>query len=82
MPTLQVRDVPEELYRKLVRKAEEEHRSLSKQTIAVLEQGLNMAEDPKARRLRALARAKELRLGEKGGWPDFVKLIREARDSR
>ena len=36
MPTLQVRDLPEDIYQELVRQAEKERRSLAQQAIVVL----------------------------------------------
>lgn len=40
MPILQVRDLPNEIYVRLVRLAEQEHRSLAQQTIVLLEEGI------------------------------------------
>ena len=44
MPALQVRDLPEDTYERLVRCASEEHRSLAQQTIAILESYLSKRE--------------------------------------
>jgi plasmid stability protein len=41
MPSLQVRELPEPIYRKLAAEADKEHRSLSQQAIAVLARGLD-----------------------------------------
>ena len=38
MPALQVRDFPQELYRELQVCAEQEHRSIAQQTVAIIEQ--------------------------------------------
>lgn len=54
MPSLQVRELPDHIYRKLVAEAEREHRSLSQQAIAVLARGLGVAVDPKERRRKLL----------------------------
>lgn len=54
MPSLQVRELPEPIYRKLAAEADKEHRSLSQQAIAVLARGLGVAEDAKERRKRIL----------------------------
>jgi hypothetical protein len=43
MPSLQVRDLPEAIYRKLLNEAEKEHRSLAQQAIAVLAIGLGVS---------------------------------------
>jgi len=80
MPTLQVRDVPEHIYRRLVDLAEKERRSLAQQTVAVLAKGLDVEADPKARRRKVLEEAKRLDLGRGKSLPDFVKLIREDRN--
>jgi hypothetical protein len=54
MPLIQVRDVPDHIYRLLSGQAAEERRSLSQQVIAVLARGLNAELDPKGRRRRAI----------------------------
>lgn len=80
MPTIQVRDVPQHIYRRLVDLAEKERRSLAQQTVAILAKGLDIEVDPKARRRKVLEEAKRLDLGRGKSLPDFVKLIREDRD--
>jgi len=54
MPLIQVRDVPEHIYRLLAEQAERERRSLSQQTIAVLARGLQVEMDPKTRRKKVI----------------------------
>jgi len=78
MPLIQVREVPDHIYRMLSGQAAEERRSLSQQVIAVLARGLNAELDPKARRRRAIetiraSRAPKLKLR------DPAKLIAEDR---
>jgi hypothetical protein len=80
MPTLQVRDVPEHVYRRLAELAEKERRSLAQQAVAVLAKGLEVDVDPKSRRRKVLEEAKRLGLGRGKSLPDFVKLIREDRE--
>jgi len=80
MPMLQVRDVPEHIYRRLAELAEKERRSLAQQAVAVLAKGLEVEVDPKARRRKVLEEAKRLDLGRGKSLPDFVKLIREDRE--
>jgi hypothetical protein len=53
MPLLQVRDVPERIYRLLAEQARRERRSLAQQAVAVLARGLQVEADAKSRR-RAL----------------------------
>ncbi|MBL8227436.1 MAG: hypothetical protein JNL98_03125 [Bryobacterales bacterium] len=50
MPTLQVRDLPEDLYLKLTEAANREHRSLAQQAIALLAQALRTTPSPRERR--------------------------------
>ena len=54
MALIQVRDVPDHIYRLLVRQAEEGRRSIAQQVIAVLAKGLNVELDAKARRRKVL----------------------------
>jgi len=77
---LQVRDVPEHIYRRLAELAEKERRSLAQQAVAVLAKGLEVEVDPKARRRKVLEEATRFDLGRGKSLPDFVKLIREDRE--
>jgi hypothetical protein len=54
MPLIQVRDVPEHIYRLLAERAEKERRSLAKEAIAVWAKGLEVEVDAKARRRRII----------------------------
>lgn len=79
MPTVQVRDVPEHIYRLLAEQAERERRSLAQQVVAVLARGLQVEVDAKARR-RALLEA--IRSDSPAGTKklsDPARLIREDR---
>ncbi len=79
MPVIQVRDVPDRLYRLLAEQAERERRSLAQQVVAVLARGLDVDLDAKVRRralldsLQAGSAAPASKLGD----PD--RLIREDR---
>jgi hypothetical protein len=79
MPVIQVRDVPEHIYRLLAERAEQERRSLAQQVVAVLARGLEVEIDPKTRRRALLAsmRANPPARGLKASDP--AKLIREDR---
>ena len=79
MPSIQMRDVPEPIYRRLADLAEREHRSLAQQTLVILARALNMETDPRARRKRVLAAIAEANLGKHRNLSDPVKLIREDR---
>jgi hypothetical protein len=80
MPLLQIRDLPEPLYRKLAEQAAQQHRSLSQQAIAVLEKGLEVDADPRARRREVLRKAALIDGSQTRNLPDPVKLIREDRN--
>ena len=80
MPTLQVRDVPEHIYRELVHQAERERRSLAQQTVAVLARGIGAPVDRKARRKELLDDIKRTMRGRGKTLSDPVKLIREDRN--
>jgi hypothetical protein len=79
MPLIQVRDVPEHIYRRLVEQAGRERRSLAQQVVTVLARGLDVEQSPKARRKRII---EEIRArGPVGtGLPSAVRLIREDRE--
>jgi len=79
MPLIQVRDVPEPIYRRLVEKAKEERRSLAQQTVEVLARGLQMESDAKARRKAVLQAIDASAPPRKLKLSDPVKLIREDR---
>ena len=79
MPTLQVRDLPEDIYIKLNLVAHQENRSLAQQTIVLLRESLGLHNNNKLRRKAVLENisAKE--------YPNDtnlnpVDLIREDRD--
>lgn len=73
MPLIQVRDVPDHLYRLLAEQAEKERRSLAQQAVAVLARGLQMEVDARARR------RKVLRAIQAGGQPPTGRLSDPAR---
>ncbi len=80
MATLHVRNVPEKLYRRIQKLAEDENRSVTAEVIQLLSLGLQARE---ARRNAAAVieriwrRAQEVELPR--DWVDSVELIREAR---
>ncbi len=45
MPSIQVRDLPEQIYSKIKNNAQKDHRSLSQQAIVTLKKGLGI-DDP------------------------------------
>ncbi len=81
MATLHVRNVPERLYRRIQKLAEEENRSLTAEVVQILTRGLQEVETRKnasdvLERIRKRAKKTDL----PRGWADSVELIREARD--
>jgi len=54
MPTLQVRDLPEDVYAQLSYLAEKDHRSLAQETIALLKEGITIKLGNKERRRKLL----------------------------
>lgn len=80
MSSLQIRDLPEDLYRSIKLAAEREHRSLSQQAVVELRRAYGQP-DPLARRaLVDRLRGAPSRL--EPGAPQPEDLIREDRDSR
>jgi len=79
MPLIQVRDVPEHIYRLLAEQAERERRSLAQQAVAVLGRGLRVEVDAKARRRALLQSLRARPAAPKGALSDPARLIREDR---
>ena len=79
MPPIQVRNVPEPIYRKLAAQAAKEGRSLAQQTLHVLARGLGVDDDAKSRRKSVLAEIAGLDGANTRKLSDPVKLIREDR---
>ncbi len=78
MPSLQVRELPEDIYRNLCAEAALEHRSIAQQAVAVLARGLRIDENQKRRRGALLAEIKANSCSL--SLPDPVALIREDRE--
>jgi len=78
MPTLQVRDLPEDVYTQLHYLAEKEHRSLAQETIILLKEGMISRLGNKERRKRLIEIIKKTNIDN--DLPDPVQLVREDRD--
>jgi len=78
MPTLQVRDLPEDIYTQLNYLATKEHRSLAQETIVLLKEGMVSRLGNKERRRKLIETIKESDIDN--NLPDPVQLIREDRD--
>ena len=79
MPTLQVRDLPEDVYAQLSYLAQKEHRSLTQETIVLLREGIEAKMGNKERRRKTLEQMSALEIDGKD-LPDPVTLVREDRD--
>jgi len=79
MPLIQVRDVPDHIYRLLAEQAERERRSLAQQVVAVLARGLDVDLDAKARRRALIDSLPAGSPAPAGKVSDPARLIREDR---
>jgi hypothetical protein len=79
MALIQVRDVPDHIYRALAEGAEKERRSLAQQVVAVLARGLQVELDAKARRQQVLRAIQASGQPQTGRLRDPARLIREDR---
>ena len=79
MPTLQVRDLPEDIYTQINYLAEKEHRSLAQETIVLLKEGITKKLKNKERRRKILEEISNLDI-DGNQYPDPVELLREDRE--
>ncbi len=79
MPILHVRNVPEELYERLRRRAQAQRRSLSAEVITLLSWALEEAERSPESTLAAIRRRRFFRPMEVGA-PESTVLLREDRE--
>jgi plasmid stability protein len=77
MPTLHVRNVPEELYESIRRKARLGRRSLSQEVITLLQRAVQQPERSQAEVLESIRRNRHT---PPSGAPDAVTLLREDRE--
>ena len=81
MPSIQVRDLPEQIYRKLQINAKKDHRSLSQQAIVTLKKGLGVDTNSKEHRQVLVDQILSRRISfGNAQLEDPVKLIREDRE--
>jgi len=80
MPLLQVRDVPEDLYERLSRIAEQDNRSITQETIVLLKKALNYRESRMSRRKRLISEIRNDAIEDSNTFPDPAVLIREDRE--
>ena len=81
MASLQVRDLPDDLYYKLQKEAKKKHRSLAQQAMVTLAKGLNSSCEHKDRRQSILIKLQTDRDGDTNSinLPDPVDVVREDR---
>jgi hypothetical protein len=80
MALLQVRNFPDEIYEAISKMAKAERRSISQQTVLLIEIGLAGGDSAKERKLRALERTLTRTVPEGMQGVDFAALIREDRE--
>ncbi|WP_295884725.1 hypothetical protein [uncultured Thiohalocapsa sp.] len=81
MPTLQIRDLPEDVYQGIAAAARAEHRSLSQQAIVELRRALGLTDAARRReRVVAALAASGRRLSASAPTPEA--LLREDREQR
>ncbi len=80
MPSLQVRELPENIYQALAKQAKEDHRSLAQEAVIVLARGLNLSVSGKSRRAKVLEDIETNRSHAHAQEIDPVTLIREDRE--
>ena len=80
MPLLQVRECPEDIYRKIMYAAKVENRTIAQQTVVLLEKGLGQQETNMLRRKNLLDRIQKRRIPEEIKAVDTALLVREDRD--
>lgn len=80
MSILQVRDFPANMYELLANVAAEQNRSISQQTITIMQQALNCENTAKSRRLAALNRTADMHITLAPNAPSPADLVREDRE--
>lgn len=80
MPLLQVRDCPEDIYKKIVLVAKRQNRTIAQQTIILLAKSLGQEESNRERRKQLLDKISEREIAKEVREIDAVALIREDRE--
>jgi len=78
MPTLHVRNVPEDLYERIRIQAASENRSISAEVIMLLQRAINEPARPQSEVLAGIRRRRFFR-PEEANAPDTLTLLREDR---
>ena len=80
MPLLQVRECPEDIYRRISHVAKNENRTIAQQVAVLLEKGLEQQESNIGRRKRLMDRLEKRHIASEIKKIDPVSLIREDRN--
>ncbi len=82
MPTLSVRNVPQDLYEALRGRARANHRSIAAEVLTLPEENVPTAQALKARHewVRKLARLRKQQKGSGSAFPSTDEMIREDRE--
>lgn len=80
MPTLQVRELPEDIYARLQARAAAEHRSIAQETIVLLRSALSVPESRKAERKMILDRIRARKIPDAAKLPSSGDIIRHDRE--
>ena len=80
MPLLQVRDFPEDIYKKITIVAKKQNRTISQQVVVLLEKSLGQEESNIERRKKVFERIQAMDIPESVKIIDAVALIREDRE--
>jgi antitoxin FitA len=79
MASLQIRDMPEELYESLKLRAEKDHRSLAQQALVLLSESLKSKGQNSTRRMDAIKKIQSNKILTKSKKIDIVNMIRKDR---
>jgi len=80
MPLLQVRDCPEDIYKKVTIAAKRKNRTIGQQIVVLLEKGLGQEQPNIERRKQVLERIRARKIADDIKKVDAVALVREDRD--
>ena len=80
MPSLQVRELPEDVYNRLQARANAEHRSIAQETIVLLRDALGMTESRQEERRAIIERMRGRGVTIPSDAPPPGELVREDRD--
>ncbi len=80
MPTIQVRNLPEHIYKKIVERARAKRSSITSETIYLLQRSLEMDDNKREQRLALIEAMEKSPVTNANALSDPVRLIREDRD--